>query len=248
MAPSDITEPGSVLTLAFSPDGETLASGSRDTTIRLWNTKTTYHKVTLTGHSGRVTTVVFSSDGKTIASGATYTHWSSDSSIRLWDAKTGKHLRTIETPDRVRRLTFSPDNETLASISSNNAIHIWNTNTGELKIDLTKQRVKSKSESKPKPISVFPDGKKEIYENDDETYTLLDVETGHQKPFLRGLNPSLPFYYLFSLSQSPQSPQKQKVSVKSTLQMGKRWQFKMTNLWCCGILKQTPTREHFLKI
>lgn len=211
LAPSDITEPGSVLTLAFSPDGETLASGSRDTTIRLWNTKTTHHKVTLTGHSGRVTTVVFSSDGKTIASGATYTHWSSDSSIRLWDAKTGKHLRTIETPDRVRRLAFSPDNETLASINTNNAIHIWNTNIGELKIDLTKQRVKSKSKSKP--ISVFPDGKKEIYENDDETYTLLDVETGHQKPFLRGLNPSLSFFMYF-FSQSPQTPQKQKLVLK----------------------------------
>ena len=206
LAPSDITEPGSVLTLAFSPDGETLASGSRDTTIRLWNTKTTYHKVTLTGHSGRVTTVVFSSDGKTIASGATYTHWSSDSSIRLWDAKTGKHLRTIETPDLVRRLAFSPDNETLASITSYNAIHIWNTKTGELKIDLTKQRVKSKSE----PISVFPDGKKEIYENDDGTYTLLDVETGHQKPFLRGLNPSLSLLY----SPFSRSVQKQKLVLK----------------------------------
>ena len=206
LAPSDITEPGSVLTLAFSPDGETLASGSRDTTIRLWNTKTKYHKVTLTGHSGRVTTVVFSSDGKTIASGATYTHWSSDSSIRLWDAKTGKHLRTIETPTLVHRLAFSPDNETLASISGNNAIHIWNTDTGELKVDLTKLRVKSKS----KPVSVFPDGKKEIYENDDGTYTLLDVETGHQKPFLRGFNPSLSLFY----SPFYRSVQKQKLALK----------------------------------
>ncbi|MXV78148.1 WD40 repeat domain-containing protein [Candidatus Poribacteria bacterium] len=184
LAPSDITEPGSVLTLAFSPDGETLASGSRDTTIRLWDTKTTYHKVTLTGHSGSVTTLVFSPDGKTIASGASYTHWSADSSIRLWDAKTGKHLRTIVKPAFTRMLAFSPDNETLASINRSNAIHIWNTNTGELKVDLTKQRVKSKS----KPISVFPDGKKEIYANNDGTYTLLDVETGHKKPFLKGFH------------------------------------------------------------
>ncbi len=206
LAPSDITEPGSVLALAFSPDGETLASGSRDTTIRLWDTETTHHKVTLTGHGGRVTTVVFSSDGKTIASGATYTHWNSDSSIRLWDAKTGKHLRTIESPTLVRKLAFSPDNETLASININNAIRIWNINTGELKVDLTKQRVKSNSE----PISVFPDGKKEIYENDDGTYTLLDVETGHQKPFLKGFNPSLSLLY----SSFSRSAQKQKLVLK----------------------------------
>lgn len=213
LAPSDITEPGSVLTLAFSPDGETLASGSRDTTIRLWNTKTTYHKVTLTGHNGWVTTVVFSSDGKTIASGATYTHWSSDSSIRLWDAKTGEHLQTIATPNLIRMLAFSPDNETLASISINNAIYIWNTNTGELEIDLTKQRDKSKS----KPLSVFPDGKKEIYENDDGTYTLLDVETGHQKPFLRGFNPSLSLLYSpfsRSIKMLKYSPDRKTLAIK----------------------------------
>ena len=185
LAPSDITEPGSVLTLAFSPDGETLASGSRDTTIRLWNTKTASHKVTLTGHSGSVTALVFSPDGKTIASGASYTHWSSDSSIRLWDAKSGKHIRTINTPSRTDALAFSSDNETLASIGTNGSISIWDIKTGKLKVDLTKQRVKSK------PISVFPDGKKEIYANDDRTYTLLDVKTGHQKQFLKGFHSSI---------------------------------------------------------
>ena len=99
----------------------------------MWNTKTTYHKVTLTGHRGSVTTVVFSSDGKTIASGASYTHWSSDSSIRLWDAKSGKHIRTIYTPSRTQELAFSPDNETLASIGTNGIISIWDIKTAELK-------------------------------------------------------------------------------------------------------------------
>ena len=208
LAPSDITEPGSVLSLAFSPDGETLASGSRDTTIRLWNTRTTYHKVTLTGHSGWVTTIAFSPDEKTIASGATYTHWDSDSSIRLWDARTGKYIASIETPSRTYTLAFSTDNETLASIGADRVVRIWDINTGKLKVELTKQRVKSKSKSKL--ISVFPDGKKEIYANDDGTYTLLDVETGQQKPILQGFHPSLVIFY----SLSSPSPKKQKLMLK----------------------------------
>ena len=179
LAPSDITEPGSVLSLAFSPDGETLASGSRDTTIRLWNTKTAEHKVTLNGHNGRITTLVYSPDGNTIASGASYTHWSSDSTIRLWDAKTGRHRSTIQTRTLTNKLAFSPDNETLVSIGDGKDIHIWNTKTGKLKTNLTEQR---KSHY---PNSIFSDGKTKIYVNDDGTYTLLDVKTGKQKPILK---------------------------------------------------------------
>lgn len=199
LAPSDITEPGSVLSLAFSPDGETLASGSRDTTIRLWNTKTAHHKVTLTGHNGRVTTIVFSSDGNIIASGASYTHWSSDSTIRLWDATTGRHRSTIQTLTLTYKLAFSPDNETLVSISGGKDIHIWNTKTGKLKADLTAQRKSNY------PKSVFSDSKRKIYVNDDGTYTLLDVKTGKQKPILKDFHSPIrhPEYPPKSLGFSP---------------------------------------------
>ncbi|MGI2909791.1 WD40 repeat domain-containing protein, partial [Hassallia sp. VBCCA 56010] len=74
----------SVRSVAFSPDGKTLASGSDDNTIKLWDVATGKLSQTLTGHSNSVRSVAFSPDGKTLASG------SDDNTIKLWDVATGK--------------------------------------------------------------------------------------------------------------------------------------------------------------
>ena len=60
---------GSVYSVSFSPDGNTLASGSEDDTIRLWDANTGEHIRTLTGHDA-VLSVSFSPDGNTLASGS----------------------------------------------------------------------------------------------------------------------------------------------------------------------------------
>ncbi|MFM6026615.1 MAG: hypothetical protein ACKPER_27480, partial [Dolichospermum sp.] len=59
-----------VLSLAYSPDGQTLASGSDDKTIKLWNTRTGNLLQTLTGHSDSVLSLAYSPDGQTLASGS----------------------------------------------------------------------------------------------------------------------------------------------------------------------------------
>ena len=76
-----------VTSVAFSPNGLTVASGSVDETVRLWDAVTGAHKATLTGHTGWVTSVAFSPNGLTVASG------SEDETVRLWDAVTGARTK-----------------------------------------------------------------------------------------------------------------------------------------------------------
>src|SRR5207248_1470016 len=91
--------------VAFSPDGRTLASGSRDKTITLWDVATGTQLRSLGGHSGRVVSVAFSPDGKTLASGS-----DDDDTIKLWDVVTGTQLRSLEGHTlEVNAVAFSPD-------------------------------------------------------------------------------------------------------------------------------------------
>ncbi len=115
-----------VYSVSFSPDGETLVSGSLDDTIRLWDANTGRHIRTLRGHTASVYSVSFSPDGQTLASG------SSDDTIRLWDANTGRHIRTLRGHTAsVYSVSFSPDGQTLASGSYDDTIRLWDVATGD---------------------------------------------------------------------------------------------------------------------
>ncbi len=105
--------------VAFSPDGKTVASGSRDKTIKLWDVATAKEIATLSGHSDWVVSVAFSPDGKTLAS-ASY-----DETIRLWDVATTKEIALFRHGKFVKSVAFSPDGKTLASGSRYTTIKLW---------------------------------------------------------------------------------------------------------------------------
>ncbi|KAL5349060.1 hypothetical protein ACLOAV_006486 [Pseudogymnoascus australis] len=117
--------------IAFSLDGERIASGSRDNTIKLWNASTGSLQNTLTGHLDWVGAVAFSLDGERIASG------SRDNTIKLWDASTGSLQNTLTGHlDGVEAIAFSLDGERIASGSRDNTIKLWDA-TGSLQNTLT---------------------------------------------------------------------------------------------------------------
>ena len=111
-----------IAALAFSWDGKTLASGSEDGTIRLWDTRT--GNQTASFSSDLNTALAFSADGKVLAS--IYNR-----GIKLWDITTGSELRTLKGDiGKCRTLAFSINNNVLASGSPDGTILTWDAATG----------------------------------------------------------------------------------------------------------------------
>ena len=118
---------GWVSSVAFSPDGKMLASGSHDETVRLWRVSDGSLLRTLEGHTAAVSNVAFSPDGQTLASGA------QDHTVRLWRVSDGALLHTLEGhAHAVTSVAFSPDGQALASGAQDHTVRLWRTSDGAL--------------------------------------------------------------------------------------------------------------------
>ena len=151
--------------VAFSPDGKTLAAGSWwDNTVKLWDVETATNIATFEGHGHEVRSVSFSPDGRTVASA------SDDHTVRLWDVATGSHLATFEGHDSwVRAVDFSPDGRTVVSASVDSTIKLWDLATGQ---DVTLEGFEDWAD-----VAFSPDGA--MVASGSESIWLWDLATGN---------------------------------------------------------------------
>ncbi|KAF0177678.1 MAG: cytochrome C [Limisphaerales bacterium] len=167
--------------VALSPDGKLLATGSYDQKIKLWDTATGKEVRTLTGHNGAVYGLAFRPDGRVLASA------SGDRTVKLWEVATGKRLDTFSQPTKEQyTVAFSPDGRRLVAGGVDNRIRLYAVSAGA--VEGTNQLLESKfaHEGAVLRIVFASDGATLLSSAEDRTVKWWDaaklVERGHLDP------------------------------------------------------------------
>jgi len=156
-----------ILGVAFDPRGSTLASGSRDGTVKLWETRSGKLLRTLNEKSGRVWSVAFDPQGETLAGGAGL------GSVELWEARSGKLLRTLEGHSNwAATVAFDPQGSMLASGSFDDTVKLWDARGGKLLRTLNGHQAWVRS------ITFDPQGSTLASGSDDGTVKLWEARSG----------------------------------------------------------------------
>jgi len=173
-----------VNTVAFSPNGNLLASGSDDMTVKIWQVSD-YGRVfslqrTLQGHTSWVNAVAFSPDGNLLASA------SRDGTVRIWQVSDGTLVRTLSGHNgSVTSVAFSPDGQYVVSGSEDGKVRIWNTSDGAL------IRTHSDHILAVRSVAFSPNGQLVASGGDDRTVRIWQVSDGTLVRTLSGHNGSV---------------------------------------------------------
>ncbi len=156
-----------VHTIAFSPDGQTLASGAGDGVIIVWDATSGEEMLRLLGHNNIVITIAFSPDGQMLLSGGF------DGTMILWDAHTGQELRRfVGHTSIVTNVVFTQDGRNAVSSSWDGSVILWDVATGEVVRHLTGHSAASFV------LSLSPDNRLAFAGSADNSSLLWDLETG----------------------------------------------------------------------
>ena len=116
-----------VRTVAFDPSGRWLASGSADTTARIWDAWSGAPRLSLEGHAGKINTLAFTPDGSRLVTG------SDDYTVRVWDTTSGEVVHVLQDSDHpVRAVVVEPAGRFAVSGSEDGVLRIWDLVAGDL--------------------------------------------------------------------------------------------------------------------
>jgi WD40 repeat protein len=155
-----------VSSVAFSPDGQMVLTGSADGTARLWEMASGRQLGIVAGHSDQVSSVAFSPDGKLVLTGS----W--DKTARLWETGSGKHMSILAGhSDQVRSVAFSPDGRMVLTGSNDATVRLWETGSGK-QIDVLEGHSGS-----VRSVAFSPDGKLVLTGSEDKTARLWEISS-----------------------------------------------------------------------
>jgi WD40 repeat protein/serine/threonine protein kinase len=166
-----------VAAVAFSPDGQTIASGSSDKTLLLWNVPSDARgdiapRASLAGHNAALAALAFSPDGETLASAA------HDRTVKLWDVGPGEERTTLRLTLPVSSLTFSPDSKTLAAWGYRGVL-LWDAGTAQ------RRGGSPKNDGGLRALDFSPDGQRVATAGQDGRILVARVEDGAKIAELR---------------------------------------------------------------